>query len=434
LAKIFICYRREDSAYPAHQIHDALTNHFGSESVIFDVHSIPYGIDFREYLKEEVSKCDIFLAVIGDQWIDILKQRLDEPNDFVRIEIQVALGMEIPVIPILIGKAAMPIEKHLPPEFSEIAFMQAAEMRAGPDLQTHLERLISGLERRLSDLEAKKELKRKEIDFDVLSNQRQFAQFAELGGEMGQFDLTAAIKAKELEKLWGDTGYQSLEWLLQAIACTRSMAKLGPKMGEMWRGSGYLVDGSWIDDSWSDRKLLLTNAWTCTDDKDVQAQYPYPREPEYYKVTFLGSFGEEADSIQIDVKQVLWTSPPSKLNASLLEIADVPKGVEKVQLAAEIPTFDKWPEERVYLLGHPWKEPLISLSHRVLLHGNYLNCVDERYLRYMKPTHPISSGSQIFNHNWELVGIQRSFSKKQHYITGVRIDSILEEIRNLMLS
>ena len=52
MAKIFICYRREDSAYPARQIYGELTNHFGSKSVVFDVDTIPFGIDFREYLNK----------------------------------------------------------------------------------------------------------------------------------------------------------------------------------------------------------------------------------------------------------------------------------------------------------------------------------------------------------------------------------------------
>ena len=146
MAKIFICYRREDSAYPAHQICRNLADHFGSESVVFDVDTIPLGVDFREYLNNQVRKCDILLAVIGDQWIEILKQRLDEPNDFVRIEIQVALESNIPVVPVLVGKAPMPIEKNLPPEIAELAYRNAAEVRAGPDLQTHLKRLIADLD------------------------------------------------------------------------------------------------------------------------------------------------------------------------------------------------------------------------------------------------------------------------------------------------
>jgi hypothetical protein len=74
LAKIFASYRREDSAYPAQQIYRDLIDRFGSDSVVFDVGSIPFGVNFRDYLNEQVSGCDIFLAVIVDKWIEILKQ------------------------------------------------------------------------------------------------------------------------------------------------------------------------------------------------------------------------------------------------------------------------------------------------------------------------------------------------------------------------
>jgi hypothetical protein len=149
MPKIFLCYRREDSRWPAQWIYNDLVDHFGSEAVVFDIDTIPLGADFRKYLNKEVSRCDIFLAVIGDRWLEILKQRLNQPNDFVRIEIQAALEREIPVVPILVGGRSVPNEKDLPPELARLAYKQAAEVRTGPDLQTHLKRLISSLERLL---------------------------------------------------------------------------------------------------------------------------------------------------------------------------------------------------------------------------------------------------------------------------------------------
>ena len=162
MTKIFISYRRDDSAYVAQRIYKELIDHFGSESVIFDVDTIPFGTDFRKYLNNEVGKCDIFLTVIGNQWMDILEQRLNEPNDFVRIEVQAALEREIPVVPVLVGKASVPIEKNLPPELAGLSYRNAAEVRAGRDLQTHLKRLIDGLEGLLPEVEAGEKIKQKE--------------------------------------------------------------------------------------------------------------------------------------------------------------------------------------------------------------------------------------------------------------------------------
>lgn len=252
------------------------------------------------------------------------------------------------------------------------------------------------------------------------------ARFAELGGGISKVDLTA-VKAQDLETVWGDTGYKSVEWLLQAVACTRCVARLGPSKFK-GLGSGFLVDGSWIDGSWSDRKLLLTNAHVCTNDPDVQAQYPYPRGADENTATFMRSFAEDTKPIEINVNEVLWTSPPSKLDASLLEIADIPQAAEKVQLLREIPSIERWPEKRVNILGHP-----MGMNLQISLQDNNLVLVGDRYLHYQTPTDPGSSGSPIFNQDWQLVGIHHSASKEMQANEGIRIDRILEEIRKALL-
>ncbi len=150
LPKIFISYRRVDSAYAAHAIYDRLISHFGADSVVFDVHTIPLGANFKTYLSEQVSKCDVLLAVIGERWMEVSnedgKRRLDNPLDFVRIEIHAALRQKITVIPVLTGNASMPEKATLPRGMKTLPDLNAAEVRSGPDFQTHLDRLIRGLD------------------------------------------------------------------------------------------------------------------------------------------------------------------------------------------------------------------------------------------------------------------------------------------------
>jgi hypothetical protein len=71
MPKIFISYRRDDSAYPAQSIYRGLATHCGAESVVFDVNTIPKGVDFVQYLNQQVSECDVLLAVIGGTWLDV---------------------------------------------------------------------------------------------------------------------------------------------------------------------------------------------------------------------------------------------------------------------------------------------------------------------------------------------------------------------------
>lgn len=150
MAQIFISYRRHDSAYLAATLSDKLQEHFGTNSVFFDVDNIPLGVDFREYIGNAVGQCDVLLVIMGDQWMGPAdsqgKRRIDDPSDYVRIEIESALKRNIPVIPVLVDDATMPSPADLPPSLGSISFRNAAEIRAGRDFRQHIEQLIRGLE------------------------------------------------------------------------------------------------------------------------------------------------------------------------------------------------------------------------------------------------------------------------------------------------
>jgi len=150
MTKIFISYRRDDSSYIAGMINERLEKHFGPNSVFLDIDSIPLGLDFRKHISDSVEQCNVLLALIGDLWInstnDQGSRRLDDPTDFVRLEVESALKRDIPVIPVLVGKARMPSATELPSSLQELAFRNAAEVRAGRDLQEHLTRLVRGID------------------------------------------------------------------------------------------------------------------------------------------------------------------------------------------------------------------------------------------------------------------------------------------------
>jgi hypothetical protein len=111
-SKVFISYRRDDSAGSAGRLHDRLALEFGRDLLFMDVDAIPLGLNFVKVLHEEVAKCNVLLAVIGPNWLsardDQGNRRLDDPHDFVRVEIAAALQRDIPVIPILLDGAKVP--------------------------------------------------------------------------------------------------------------------------------------------------------------------------------------------------------------------------------------------------------------------------------------------------------------------------------------
>lgn len=146
---IFISYRRSDSNDVVGRIYDRLAQHFGRSVVFKDVDSIPLGVDFRTHLNQGVGNCRVLIAVIGSTWLtvqDAAGRRLDNPNDWVRAEIETALGRNIPVIPLLIGGARMPGAEELPESLQGLAYRNAAQARPDPDFHHDLDRLIRNLE------------------------------------------------------------------------------------------------------------------------------------------------------------------------------------------------------------------------------------------------------------------------------------------------
>ncbi|MFK7892974.1 MAG: toll/interleukin-1 receptor domain-containing protein [Granulosicoccus sp.] len=126
MSKIFISYRRTDSADVTGRIGDRLRLHFGSDNVFTDVDDIPLGVDFRAVLDAAVSQCDVVLVVIGRDWVSSTNKagelRLSDPADFVRIEIESALRRDIPVIPLLVRGAGMPQPSPLPEPIKQLPF------------------------------------------------------------------------------------------------------------------------------------------------------------------------------------------------------------------------------------------------------------------------------------------------------------------------
>jgi cell division septation protein DedD len=116
---IFIGYRRGDGAGWAGRLHADLRARLGRDSEIFmDVDGIPPGEDFRVYIDRAIGQCDAFVAMIGPNWLDARdaqgRRRLDDPGDFVRLEIAAALDRNIRVIPVLVGGARLPTAEELP--------------------------------------------------------------------------------------------------------------------------------------------------------------------------------------------------------------------------------------------------------------------------------------------------------------------------------
>jgi hypothetical protein len=157
--RIFLSYRREETDFPAGWLHDRLAAHFGRDQVFRDVDDIPLGANFPEVIAKAVASCDVLLALIGSQWVAITdeegKRRLDDPNDFVRLEIEAALQRGVLVIPILVRGAKMPLARQLPASLAELVHHNALEL-SPTSFEFDTGRLLKVLDQALAQEQARR--------------------------------------------------------------------------------------------------------------------------------------------------------------------------------------------------------------------------------------------------------------------------------------
>src|SRR5215218_7170811 len=131
--RVFISYRRQETAWPARQLYDLLIAELGANRVFKDVDNIEPGDDFVERIQWAVGSCQVLLALIGPQWLTVKDatgaRRIDDPTDFVRLEVETALKRDdVRVIPILVDNAKMPAPQELPTGLAALTRRQAVEI------------------------------------------------------------------------------------------------------------------------------------------------------------------------------------------------------------------------------------------------------------------------------------------------------------------
>jgi hypothetical protein len=132
VADIFLSYRRQDSQSATGRLADHLDAHFGAARVFRDHDSIVAGEDFADAIRRSVEVATVLLVVVGTRWLNAAdsagRRRLDDPHDFVRLEIELALAGDVAVVPVLVEDATMPSETDLPSSLAGFSRCQAVEL------------------------------------------------------------------------------------------------------------------------------------------------------------------------------------------------------------------------------------------------------------------------------------------------------------------
>ena len=155
--QIFINYRRGDDPGFTQALFARLESAFAADQLFMDIDSIEPGLDFVRVLEEQVDKCDVLLTVIGPNWLEpddeTGSRRLDNPDDFVRIEIESGIRLGKRIIPVLVNGADMPSADHLPESLRPLARRNAVRL-THERFKADVSALIKQLEKALQNAEA----------------------------------------------------------------------------------------------------------------------------------------------------------------------------------------------------------------------------------------------------------------------------------------
>lgn len=244
MAKIFISYRREDSAYVTDAVWDYLRRQFGDGNVFLDVGSVPFGIDFRQYLGEQIAAHDVVLVMIGPLWAKSIQNRASEESDFVRIEIESAIRLNKSIIPVRVMGATLPDFSALPTSIQALQWLNSAEIRRHPDFEIDCARLVKAIH---ECLERKPVVPVKPHSSDLLPQPFEWVPIPDKGYRIGKYPLTN----DQFRLFLDNRGYQVRDWWTDGgWGVCRILQWKQPRhwLDEKWNGSEYPVVGiSWYE-------------------------------------------------------------------------------------------------------------------------------------------------------------------------------------------
>lgn len=206
-----------------------------------------------------------------------------------------------------------------------------------------------------------------------------------------RLDGLAAADAR-LEKVLGVERYRSLTWYRNGLLRCRAVARI-ENLNEDGIGTGFLVKGADLHGSLPEW-VLVTNGHVI----------PEGLDPRNAVVAFHGLDSDALGPNRFRVLKRWWYEPSSspQLDTTVLELDGYPQRVEPIPLAPQLPELT--PSTRAYVIGHPrgLQQPQFSLQDNLVLDH------DDTRLHYRSPTEGGSSGSPVFDNQWQLIGLHHA--------------------------
>ena len=249
------------------------------------------------------------------------------------------------------------------------------------------------------------------------------AGFLERGGGYEKVVLLPE-KYEDYANVLEVTQYLSIRYLLNALSSARAVARIGPDRHTVW-GTGFLINPEWLGCTGESRYFFLTCAHICSSCEETRKFLPFIAAPETYRVHFSDFTGTANRGVPVRVLREIWTSPPSVLDATLLEIDAPPAGVQPVSSMAS-PSLHALSAGRVSIVGHPKGSDL-----HVSMQNNELLDIRDQFIQYNAPTDSGSSGSPVFDRNWRVVALHQGTLPSKNTNVGIRMDVLIKAIKEV---
>jgi formylglycine-generating enzyme required for sulfatase activity len=249
MPKIFISYRRADSQDITDRIHEYMVRHFDEQSVFQDVGNIPFGVDFRAYLHQEIDRCDTVLVIIGHDWARIMQERIDQTADIVRIEVEMALQKNKLVIPVLVNDANMPSPPHLPESIHQLCYNNAAKIRPNPDFKRDCEALANSIKQYHKSQVAKQEIMLVTPDFELLDLSNILPEpFEWCFVPAGKVTLTAGGYIPKGEQTFNLGSFYIAKYPITNVQYAQFIEVEGYSRREFWTDAGWQIkeNAGWV--------------------------------------------------------------------------------------------------------------------------------------------------------------------------------------------
>lgn len=239
MKKVFISYRREDSEHQTGRLFDRLAAHFSLENIFFDVESIDVGVNWRENIESRLDDTDVLVAPIGNHWLEEFTKR-DEASDILLFELGRAISQEVPIIPVLVGKAGMPAEGDLPGVIAPILQINALRIRPGRDFHPDTDRLIDAIEKTKRARKIPEDTK--DLSYESLAYAQEKLSRLAKWGWYGESDMIPRVQAI-LDGLIGSSAAEQIrmatkEWPVSGYATTTAGHKWNLFSSEWESGPG----------------------------------------------------------------------------------------------------------------------------------------------------------------------------------------------------